>query len=123
MEAAEALVSLGDTSDAQEISGVATQTDLTLSELCDMQKQLEEHKGMIEDLTLQLTRTVAPFSEESLKSDELVKFYTGLPNILQSTLPIHYIIKRDGEECPIIDWIVRACCALCNVCDSVVPFE
>lgn len=44
-------------------------------------------------------------------------------SILQSTLPIHYIIKRDGEECPIIDRIVRVCCALCNVCDSVIPFE
>ena len=36
-------------------------------------------------------------------------------------LPIHYVIKRDGEECPIIDRIVRVYCALCNVCDSVVP--
>ena len=44
-------------------------------------------------------------------------------SILQSTLPIHYIIKRDAEECPIIDRIVRVGCGLCNVCDSVVPFE
>ena len=38
---------------------------------------------MIDDLTpLRLTQQVAPFSEESLNSDHLVKFYTGLPNIL-----------------------------------------
>ena len=43
-------------------------------------------------------------------------------SLLQSTLHIDYVIKRDGEECPIIDRIVRVCCALCNVCDSVVPF-
>ena len=44
-------------------------------------------------------------------------------SILQSTLPIHYLIKREGEECPVVDRIVRVCCALCNVCDSLIPFE
>ena len=44
-------------------------------------------------------------------------------SILQSTLPIHFIIKRTGEEVPLIDRIVRICCALNNVCDSVVPFH
>ena len=43
-------------------------------------------------------------------------------SILQSTLPIHYVIKRNGH-CPIIDNIVSVCCALCNVCDSVIPFD
>ena len=38
-------------------------------------------------------------------------------SILQSTLPIDYVIKRDGEEYPLIDRIVHVCCALCNVCD------
>ena len=40
---------------------------------------------------------------------------------LWSTLPIQYVTKGDNEH-PIIDKIVRVCCALCNVCDSVVPF-
>ena len=44
-------------------------------------------------------------------------------SLLRNTLPIDYVIKRDGEECPIIDQIVRVCCALCSVCDSVVPFD
>ena len=43
-------------------------------------------------------------------------------SILRSTLPIQYVTKRE-DECPIIDGIVRVCCALCNVCDSVVPFN
>ena len=43
--------------------------------------------------------------------------------ILQSTLPIHFIVKRVGEDFPLIDRIVRICCALNNVCDSVVPFD
>ena len=44
-------------------------------------------------------------------------------SILQSMLPIDFVTKRVGEEYPLIDRIVHICCALCNVCDSVVPFE
>ena len=43
--------------------------------------------------------------------------------ILQSTLPIHYVMKRNGEDIPLIDRMVRVCCALNNVCNSVVPFD
>ena len=43
-------------------------------------------------------------------------------SILQSTLPIHYVNKRNGHP-PIIDSIVSVCCALSNLCDSVVPFD
>ena len=46
----------------------------------------------------------------------------GFP-ILQSTLPIHYVMKRNGEDIPLIDRMVRVCCALNNVCNSVVPFD
>lgn len=42
-------------------------------------------------------------------------------SILQSTLPIHYVNKRNGT--PTIDMIVLVCCALCNICESVVPFD
>ena len=44
-------------------------------------------------------------------------------SILQGTLPIDMVIRRAGEECPLIDRIVRVCCALSNVCNSVVPFD
>jgi len=43
--------------------------------------------------------------------------------ILESTIPITFLIRRKGEDVPLIDHIVRVCCALTNVCDSVVPFE
>ncbi len=43
-------------------------------------------------------------------------------SILQSTLPIHYVHKRESQP-PLIDNIVSVCCALCNICDSIVPFE
>ena len=44
-------------------------------------------------------------------------------SILKETIPIDMINKRVGEECPLIDRIARVCCALCNVCNSVVPFD
>jgi len=43
--------------------------------------------------------------------------------ILQNTIPITFLTTRKGEDIPLIDHIVRVCCALTNVCDSVVPFE
>ena len=43
-------------------------------------------------------------------------------SMLQSSLPIHYVIKRNGN-CPIIDNIGHVCCALCNVCEFIVNFD
>ena len=43
--------------------------------------------------------------------------------MLQGTLPIDYVSTRAGEECLVLDRIVRISCALCNLCDSVVPFD
>ena len=42
-------------------------------------------------------------------------------SILQSTLPIN-MIKCD-DDLSAVDKIVTTCCALCNCCDSVVPFN
>ena len=42
--------------------------------------------------------------------------------ILQSTLPLDYLIIKDNEHTT-IDKIAVVCCALTNLCDSVVPFE
>ena len=44
-------------------------------------------------------------------------------SILQSTLPIDFVITRAGEEVPLIDQIVCVCCALTNMCDSVYQCE
>ena len=42
--------------------------------------------------------------------------------ILKETLPKDFVIERASEESPLIDRIARICCALCNLCNSVVPF-
>ena len=43
--------------------------------------------------------------------------------ILQSTLPINMIKAHEKEGMPPLDKIVILCCALCNCCDSIVPFD
>ena len=44
-------------------------------------------------------------------------------SILKGTLPIDFVIKRDQQDTPLIDRIIWVCCALNNICDSVVPFD
>ena len=44
-------------------------------------------------------------------------------SILRESVPIDFVTVRTGEECPLIDRIARVCCALCNTCNSVIPFD
>ena len=43
--------------------------------------------------------------------------------ILQSTLPVNFIMCQENESTSAIDKVVLICCALCNCCESVVPFD
>ena len=43
-------------------------------------------------------------------------------SILSATQPIDFVTSRDGKV-PTLDKIVCICCALVNLCDSVVPFD
>ncbi|XP_067668003.1 uncharacterized protein [Haliotis asinina] len=43
--------------------------------------------------------------------------------ILSSTIPIDYLMTKNNETDPLLDKIVHVCCALTNMCPSVVPFE
>ena len=44
-------------------------------------------------------------------------------SLLNSQLPIDFLMKKDNAEYSTIDKIVTICCALCNLCDSVVPSD
>ena len=43
-------------------------------------------------------------------------------SILFGTLPIDFITPRDNGV-PLIGKVVVVCCALSNICDSVIPFD
>ena len=42
--------------------------------------------------------------------------------LLSVTQPIHFFISPD-DSISVLDKIVHVCCALINICDSVVPFD
>ncbi len=44
-------------------------------------------------------------------------------SILRGTLQVDFLIKKQEDTSPQVDKIVRVACALCNVCDSFVPFN
>ena len=49
-----------------------------------------------------------------------------LYSVLESTLPIDYLLCSDKEGnrcCPMVDGLIRVCCALTNLGPSVVPFD
>lgn len=43
--------------------------------------------------------------------------------ILAGPLPMHYVMKKDSLNLTTIDKIAVICCALANMCPSVVSFE
>ena len=43
-------------------------------------------------------------------------------SLLSDTQPIDFIMSKEGSN-PLLDKIVTVCCALCNLCDSVVSSD
>ena len=47
-------------------------------------------------------------------------------SILQSKMPIDYLLCSDKEGkkcCPMVDRLIKVCCALITLCAPVVPFD
>ena len=65
----------------EEETGMATQTELTVTSIEKLHQELDRSKQVISDLTSQLSGHKATFSEEYLATDDIVRFYTGLPNL------------------------------------------
>ena len=43
--------------------------------------------------------------------------------ILQGPVPINYLMLKHSETSVLMDKIVFVCCALCNLCEPVIPFQ
>ena len=42
-------------------------------------------------------------------------------SILKGTIPLNFLTGRENDDIPMIDRIGHVSCALCNLCDSVIP--
>ncbi|XP_033758154.1 uncharacterized protein LOC117340503 [Pecten maximus] len=68
---------------------------------------------------LETTRKIA---HTRIHVERVIGLVRNKYTILQSTIPMDYLHSH-SDSVPTIDKITTVCCALTNVCDSVVPFD
>ena len=70
-----------------------------------------------------LVETACQLSHVCIHIERVIGLIRQKFTILHSTLPINMLTSSDDNDVAFIDKIVTMCCALCNCCDSVVPFD
>ena len=79
-------------------------------------------KSQLSALEVKNTRTIATVCIH-IEHVNVIGCVMQKYSILQGILPTDLLIVRKGEIPPQVDRIVCVCCALNNLCDSVIPFE
>ena len=77
-------------------------------------------KSQLDALEVENTRTIA---NVRIHVERVIGVVRQKYSILRGILPIDFVSKKLNQDSPHIDKIIRVCCCLCNVCDSVVPFD
>ena len=76
-------------------------------------------KKQLTGIDVEQTRCIA---NVHIHVERVIGFIRQKHTFLSGTLPIDFITPRD-DGIPLIDKVVVVCCALSNICDSVIPFD
>ena len=78
-------------------------------------------KKQLEEIEIEQTRNIA---NVRIHVERVIGNIRKKYKILQTTQPIDYLItKNRTNNATLLDMIVTVCCALNNLCNSVVPFN
>jgi len=77
-------------------------------------------KQQLSALEVENTRTIANVRNHV---ERVIGSVRQRYTILQGILPIDLLSSRKGKEIPLVDRMIHVCCALNNLCNSVISFD